>query len=96
MNLKPLAWDWVGLVLLAFTVASNNFNLVYFGKVRHLPELHIVQHQRPHVIAEPVRVKFGSFECDSSLHLGIKCRVYRFIELQQYLERKLRRNLAVL
>lgn len=84
------------MVLLAFTVASNNFDLVHFGEVSHLPEFDIVQHQRPHVIAEPVSVKFGCFECDTSLHLGIKCRVYRFIELQQHLECKLRRNLSVL
>ena len=42
---------------LALSVTSNNFNLVDLHEIRHLPELHVVEDERPHVVTEPVGVQ---------------------------------------
>lgn len=82
--------------LLALAVARHDFHLVHFGELLRFAEFHIVQHQRPHIVAESVCVQFGGFECDTRLDFCVQCRVYRLVELQQHLESQLGRNLSVL
>lgn len=42
---------------LTLSVTRHDLHLVHLHQVRHLPELHVVQHKRPDVITEPVGVQ---------------------------------------
>lgn len=50
------------------SVTRNNLHSVGLCELHHFPELHIVQHQCPDVVAEPVRAQFGRLEGDPALH----------------------------
>lgn len=86
------------MLLLAHTLAITGHNLdsVRFGEFHHFPELHIVQHQRPDIVTEPVRVQFGRFECDPGLDTIREGCINRLVELQQDFQSKAGSNLAVL
>jgi hypothetical protein len=62
----------------------------------HLTELHIVQHQSPHIVAKTVGVQFGGLECDAGLDTLGERGIDRLVELEQHLESKLWCDLAVL
>lgn len=42
---------------LALPVTGHDLHLVHLHQVSHLPELHVIQDERPHVVAEAVGVQ---------------------------------------
>lgn len=56
---------------LAFAVTGDDFDLVDFSELVDLPELDVVQHQSPYVVAESVGVQLGRLEGDARLHLRV-------------------------
>lgn len=82
--------------LFALAVARHDLHFVHLGELVHLTKLDVVQHQRPDVVAEAIRVQLRRLEGDARLHLGVQGRVDGLVELQQHLEGELRRDLAVL
>lgn len=48
--------------LRTLSVASHNLDLVDARHLLHLPELNVVEHERPHIIAETIGVELGRLE----------------------------------
>lgn len=87
--------DW-GSSQLTFAVTRHDLDLVHLGKFVHLPELDLVQHQRPNVVAEPVRVQLGRLEGHPGLDPVREGCVDGFVELDEHADGQGRRDLTVL
>lgn len=72
-NTNTLYLPFIIFVLgwLALSVTGNNFDLVNFHEIRHLPELYVVKNKRPHVVTEPVGVQRTLVEREEPRRLKI-------------------------
>lgn len=75
------------MIFNTFAVTRHNFHFVNFRNLLHLPELDIVQHERPHIVTESVRVQFASLKSESGLYTRCQRHIDRFVEQQQYFTR---------
>lgn len=64
-----------GHLLDALSVACDYFHFVDAGELMHFPKFDVVEHQRPHIVAEAVCVQFGRFESDAGFDLCVQRRV---------------------
>lgn len=72
---------WLLIQAHTLAITRDNLHFVCLGELHHLPELHIVQHQCPDIVAEPVSVQFGRLEGDPCLDAAREGSIYRLVEL---------------
>jgi len=64
-------------------VTGNYLDSVHLGEVRVLTELHLLQHESPDVVAEPVGVQLVRLEVEFGLDPGVQSGVDRLVELDE-------------
>lgn len=87
------------MVLVKFTtfpITCHYFYFIHFGKFVYFAEFYLVQHERPNIVTESVRIQFVGFECDTGLDPLAESIVDAFIKLQQNFKSQTRCDLAVL
>lgn len=81
---------------MVFSITGDDLHFVGFDELLHFPELHILEDKGPDVVTESVRAQVASLESKPRLHPVSQGIVDGLIELQQYLQGQVRRDLTTL
>ena len=64
-------------------ITSHNFDPVHLGQLRVLPELHLLEHEGPHIVTEAVGVQLVRLKVELGLDPGGEGGVDGLVELDE-------------